>query len=87
MPCTGVLKNIVIRFTVNPSTGTQETWLNGNNVEEKIRGIEVSEVVSKISQIGEVREKMVHIQRKIGMTVGWLWMAGISDQRFFLQQR
>ncbi len=44
----------------------QETWLNGVNIEEKIRGIEVSSVVSSISQIGDVRTKMVSMQRKIG---------------------
>jgi CMP/dCMP kinase len=59
------LSDIDIRFTVNPSTGLQETWLNGVNVEEKIRGIQVSSVVSRISQIAEVRAKMVYLQRKI----------------------
>ncbi len=44
----------------------QETWLNGVNIEEKIRGIEVSSVVSSISQVGDVRTKMVSMQRKIG---------------------
>jgi cytidylate kinase len=48
----------------------QETWLNGKNVEEEIRGIEVSAVVSKISQISEVRSKMVGLQRKIGQNGG-----------------
>jgi cytidylate kinase len=44
----------------------QQTWLNGVNIEEKIRGIEVSSVVSSISQIADVRTKMVSMQRKIG---------------------
>jgi cytidylate kinase len=60
------LGNINIRFILNDHTGLQETWLNGKNVEEEIRGIEVSAVVSKISQIKEVREKMVALQHKIG---------------------
>jgi len=60
------LDRIEIRFRKNEKTGAQETWLNGENVEEFIRGIEVSNIVSKISQIKEVREKMVRIQRKIG---------------------
>ena len=54
------LDKIEIRFSIHPVTGNQETWLNGINVEEMIRGIAVSEIVSKISQIAEVREKMVH---------------------------
>jgi CMP/dCMP kinase len=60
------LQEINIRFSINSATGLQETWLNGVNIEEKIRGIEVSSVVSSISQIGDVRTKMVSMQRKIG---------------------
>lgn len=58
------LPEIDIRFST--LGGMQETWLNGVNIEEKIRGIEVSSVVSSISQIGDVRTKMVSMQRKIG---------------------
>jgi len=64
------LDKIHIQFLLNPLTGIQETWLNGKNVEEEIRGIEVSAVVSKISQIKEVREKMVGLQHKIGRNGG-----------------
>jgi cytidylate kinase len=64
------LDRIKIAFRLNPISGNQETWLNGLNVEEKIRGIEVSGVVSKISQIKEVREKMVGIQRHMGRNGG-----------------
>ncbi len=64
------MKNIIIRFRLNEQSGMQETWLNGKNVEEEIRGIEVSAVVSKISQIREVRSKMVGLQRKIGQNGG-----------------
>jgi len=60
------LPEIEIRFSLNEKNGMQETWLNGINIEEKIRGIEVSSVVSSISQIGDVRTKMVAMQRKIG---------------------
>ena len=60
------LADIDIRFKINTLSGNQETWLNGKNVEDEIRGIEVSGVVSKISQIKEVREKMVGFQRGIG---------------------
>ena len=40
-----------------------ETYLNGINVEQEIRGLWVSENVSKISKIKAVREKMVSIQK------------------------
>jgi CMP/dCMP kinase len=60
------LGEIHISFTLDATTGLQETRLNGRNVEADIRGIEVSAVVSRISQIKAVREKMVGLQRKIG---------------------
>jgi cytidylate kinase len=60
------LADIDIQFSINPSDGSQQTWLNGVTIEEKIRGIEVSSVVSSISQIGDVRTKMVSMQRQIG---------------------
>jgi CMP/dCMP kinase len=60
------LPEIDIRFSLNEADGMQQTWLNGVNIEERIRGIEVSSVVSSISQIADVRTKMVSMQRKIG---------------------
>jgi cytidylate kinase len=42
-----------------------DTFLNGKNVEEKIRDIEVSKHVSPVSKIGSVREKMVTLQREM----------------------
>ena len=60
------LEKIGIRFVFNEKTKIQETWLNDRNVESDIRGIRVSSVVSTISQITEVREKMVALQRTIG---------------------
>jgi cytidylate kinase len=65
-----LLDKIQILFRINPLNGVQETMLNGENVEENIRGFEVSQVVSKISQIKEVREKMVSLQRSIGTRGG-----------------
>jgi len=44
--------------------------LNSGNVENEIRGIEVSAFVSRISQIHEVRARMVELQRQIGMFKG-----------------
>jgi cytidylate kinase len=64
------LDQIQVEFARNPLSGLQETWLNGRNVEEQIRGIDVSSVVSRISQIREVREKMVGMQRLIGKNGG-----------------
>jgi len=65
-----VLKDINIEFVYNPDIAEYETFLNSENVEKEIRGIEVSRHVSKISQIYEVRTRMVELQRQIGMFKG-----------------
>ena len=46
--------------------GESETFLNGQNVELTIRGFDVSENVSLISQFKEVRDKLVVLQKAIG---------------------
>jgi len=60
------MKNIHIDFIINPDSGQGETFLNGQNVEHKIREIEVSNLVSPVSKIRFVREAMVKLQREIG---------------------
>lgn len=64
------LNHIKVSFHYNSDKNVSETYLNGNNVEQKIRGLWVSENVSKISKIKGVREKMVSIQRVIGHNRG-----------------
>lgn len=64
------LKDISISFKFNTVTKSSETYLNGENVEKEIRGMEVSEVVSKIAAIHEVREKLVSLQRLMGKGKG-----------------
>lgn len=59
------LADIKVTFKINLE-GNTETYLNGLNVERKIRKMEVSEKVSQISAIKEVREAMVEAQRKLG---------------------
>ena len=60
------LDKISINFIFNPITEKSETILNGDNIEGLIRGIDVSDNVSIIAQIGEVREKLIAIQQEIG---------------------
>ena len=60
------LNEISINFMFNSDTKKSETILNGENVEGLIRGIEVSDNVSIISQIKEVREKLIGLQQEIG---------------------
>jgi CMP/dCMP kinase len=47
-----------------------ETFLNGLNVEKKIRSMRVSESVSQVSTIKEVRDSMVELQRRLGKDKG-----------------
>jgi len=58
------LKNIKITFKWDEILGKNTTFLNGENVEEEIRRLEVSENVSPISTIAEVRHEMVKQQRE-----------------------
>ncbi len=64
------LPSIQINFRFNPDRQGYETYLNSENVEDEIRQIEVSNYVSPVSQIREVREKMVELQREIGIFKG-----------------
>lgn len=66
---TRALADIQISFKINIQ-GITETYLNGLNVERKIRKMEVSEHVSQVSAIREVRESMVEAQRKMGKRKG-----------------
>ena len=53
------LENVHLRFKFNADLGYSEIFLNGKNVEQLIRSIEVSNMVSKVSSISEVRAKLV----------------------------
>jgi len=64
------LNNINIDFIYNPDINEYETFLNSENVEKEIRSIEVTGHVSRISQIYEVRARMVELQRQIGVSKG-----------------
>lgn len=55
-----------IEITFKTIEGRQHTFLNGKDVENEIRGMEVSGKVSPISAIGFVREELVKLQRKMG---------------------
>ncbi len=64
------IERISIRFGTNPHTGEPETYLNGVNVEKKIRSMEVSSRVSQVSTIDFVREAMVKQQQEYGKEKG-----------------
>jgi CMP/dCMP kinase len=60
------LSNINVEFVYDLKEEMSHTILNHINVEDEIRGIEVSENVSIIAKIQMVREKLVFLQQKIG---------------------
>lgn len=64
------LQEIDLSFVNNAETHHSDICLNGENVEKEIRGMDVSSVVSKVSSIKTVREKMVALQRQMGKRKG-----------------
>lgn len=64
------LKDIELSFVNNEDTHHSDICLNGENVEKEIRSMAVSSVVSKVSSIKAVREKMVALQRQMGKRKG-----------------
>ena len=60
------LDNASLEFIYNETLGFAEMYLNDVNVEKSIRSLEVSNLVSKVSAIPEVRRKLVAIQKEIG---------------------
>ena len=59
------LKFLKITFSVNPQ-GQSITMLNNENVEHAIRTMEVSDVVSQVSELIPVRRRLVALQQKMG---------------------
>jgi cytidylate kinase len=60
------LPQINLQFLFNPNLGFAEMYLNDTNIEKEIRTIEVSNFVSKIAEISEVRSKLVELQKQMG---------------------
>ena len=65
-----LLPQIEISFRFNAERGASDIYVNGVEVEQKIRSIEVSNLVSKISSIAQVREKLVAMQQRMGQERG-----------------
>ena len=64
------LKQISLSFKFNESLGFSEMYLNNKNVEKEIRSLEISQLVSKVSAISEVRTKLVSEQQLMGLDKG-----------------
>ncbi|MDN3644567.1 (d)CMP kinase [Lutimonas halocynthiae] len=64
------LNKIDLNLQFNAKLGYAEIFLNGENVESFIRSIEVSNMVSKVASISEIREKLVEQQQKMSLDKG-----------------
>lgn len=66
----GKLHLIKVTFKYNEALEISEVYLNDINVNEAVRSMEVSNVVSIISTVPEVRQQMVSIQQQMGSEKG-----------------
>ena len=64
------MSDVRITFRLNAETGLPETYLNGENIEQDIRSMEVSAKVSPIATLDFVREAMVREQQAMGKSKG-----------------
>ncbi|SDB41956.1 cytidylate kinase [Flavobacteriaceae bacterium MAR_2010_188] len=64
------LENIKIHFEFNSELGFAEVYLNGENVEAKIRTMEVSSFVSQVATVSEIRKELVKQQQIMGRHKG-----------------
>lgn len=65
-----VLRKTDIKFVYNATLGFSEIYLDGKNIENEIRGIEIANWVSEVAKQPEVRTYLVNLQRKMGEQKG-----------------
>ena len=64
------LNAVSINFRFNEINLISEIFLNGRNVEKEIGSLEISNFVSKVAAIPEIRKEMVKLQRNIDRKKG-----------------
>ncbi|MBV6405692.1 MAG: (d)CMP kinase [Flavobacteriales bacterium] len=64
------LGGLDIRFKHDPLTDRSATMLNGRDVEHRIRSMDVSDHVTLVSPVPEVRAKLVQLQQRMGREKG-----------------
>jgi len=64
------LGKIKVSFRFNIETNHNDTWLNGENVEQEIRLLTVSQNVSPVAAVAEVRHLLVALQQEMGKSKG-----------------
>ncbi|OYQ34020.1 cytidylate kinase [Flavobacterium cyanobacteriorum] len=60
------LSEISLQFLFNPNLGYAEIYLNEVNVEAEIRTLDVSNLVSRVAEVSEVRARLVEQQKHMG---------------------
>lgn len=63
------ISDIKITFKLN-DLGSQDTYLNGENVEESIRTLDVANGASRVSTLGFIRKELVRQQQELGTEKG-----------------
>lgn len=64
------LGDITLKFVYNPDLEFAEMYLNGENVEKQIRTLAVSQLVSHVAEVPQVRAKLVEQQKHMGERKG-----------------
>jgi len=64
------LGKIKVSFRFNPGSQHNDIWLNGENVEQEIRLLAVSQNVSPVAAVAEVRHLLVALQQEMGNSKG-----------------
>lgn len=64
------IPSLHLKFKFNSDLGFAAMYLNGVNVENEIRSIEVSNFVSLVAEVSEIRSKLVHEQQQMGKDKG-----------------
>ena len=64
------LNNIKLEFVYNQNLGYSEIFLNNKNVDKEIRNLKVSNFVSTIAKVPEIRKKLVEQQQLYGVNKG-----------------
>ena len=71
------LSAINVTFIYNENLKTSEVYLNDVNVNKDVRTMAVSNAVSIVATVAEVRQQLVDLQQQMGSKKGLLWMGEI----------
>jgi cytidylate kinase len=64
------LPSLNLKFVFDTALGYAAIYLNNENIEDEVRTLEVSQYVSRVAAISEVREKLVAQQQEMGLEKG-----------------